>query len=384
MLGPGGVCHAGVVIMEPIGRVSSPRSEPLDDDWGEVVATITVDSDRFSADALLGLDDFSHLEVVFVFDRVDPDRMEAGARRPRGNPEWPEVGIFAQRAKGRPNRVGVSVCRLVSVDGLTVTVRGLDAIDGTPVLDIKPYLTEFAPRGNVRQPPWSHQLMAGYWQGVAPDESGKETAATRRSYDVVAGRYDREIGGELAAKPFDRALLAALEELCAGGVVADIGSGPGHVAAHFAASGVPVAAVDLSPAMCSLACGRGVPAAAADMVALPLRSDGVAGLVCWYAVIHLDASQRAAAYREMRRVLRPGGHALLSFHVSDADTVAGDAKRLSEWWGQPVELTFRFLDVGQERGLLADAGMLVVAQFERDPSGDEHPSRRCYLFARAS
>jgi tRNA (adenine37-N6)-methyltransferase len=85
------------------------------------------------------------------------------ARRPRGNPDWPEVGIFAQRAKRRPNRIGVSVCELVGVDGLQLAVRGLDAIDGTPVLDIKPYLTEFAPRTPVRQPHWSRQLMAGYW-----------------------------------------------------------------------------------------------------------------------------------------------------------------------------------------------------------------------------
>ncbi len=87
--------------------------------------------------------------------------------------------------------------------------------------------------------------------------------------------------------------------------------------------------------MGSLAAARGVPAAAADMVALPLRSHSAAGLLCWYAVIHLDATHRAAAYREMRRVLRPGGHVLLSFHVGDPDSAPGDAKRLSEWWGTP-------------------------------------------------
>ena len=73
------------------------------------------------------------------------------------------MGIFAQRAKGRPNRIGVSVCRLIRVDGLVLTVQGLDAIDGTPVVDLKPYMVEFAPRGEVRQPSWSHELMAAYW-----------------------------------------------------------------------------------------------------------------------------------------------------------------------------------------------------------------------------
>ena len=73
------------------------------------------------------------------------------------------MGIFAQRAKGRPNRIGVTVCRLLAVEGLTLTVQALDAIDGTPVLDLKPYMAEFGPRGEIRQPAWSRELMAGYW-----------------------------------------------------------------------------------------------------------------------------------------------------------------------------------------------------------------------------
>lgn len=146
-----------------IGRVSSPRTEPLDDDWDAVISTVALDPEQFSPDALEGLAEFSHVEVVYLFDRVDPAGVQTGARHPRGNPEWPRVGIFAQRAKGRPNRIGVSVCRLLGVDGLTLTVQALDAIDGTPVLDVKPYLAEFAPRGEVRQPAWSHELMADYW-----------------------------------------------------------------------------------------------------------------------------------------------------------------------------------------------------------------------------
>lgn len=85
--------------------------------------------------------------MVHVFDRVDPATVQSGARHSRGNPWWPRVGIFAQRGKGRPNRIGVTVCRLLAVDGPTLTVRALDAIDGTPVLDVTPYLAEFAPPG---------------------------------------------------------------------------------------------------------------------------------------------------------------------------------------------------------------------------------------------
>ena len=89
--------------------------------------------------------------------------MKCGARRPRGNPDWPLVGIFAQRGKNRPNRLGVTVCRIVSVEGLTLEVEGLDAIDGTPVLDIKPVMSGFQPRGDLREPDWARQIMAGYW-----------------------------------------------------------------------------------------------------------------------------------------------------------------------------------------------------------------------------
>ncbi|MEM9175454.1 MAG: SAM-dependent methyltransferase [Myxococcota bacterium] len=149
--------------MRPIGHVACPRTEAIDDDWGAIESTIELDGERFGADVLAGLDAFSHVEVVFHFDRVDEADVNLGRRRPRGNPDWPEVGIFAQRAKGRPNRIGITTCALLSVAGRTLRVRGLDAIDGTPVLDLKPYMTEFAPRGTTRQPEWSSALMAGYW-----------------------------------------------------------------------------------------------------------------------------------------------------------------------------------------------------------------------------
>jgi tRNA-Thr(GGU) m(6)t(6)A37 methyltransferase TsaA len=159
----GGFIAAVAFTVHPIGLVRSPRSEPIDDDWGDVVARISLDGERFTADSLRGLEEFSHVEVVYVFDRVAEERYETRARRPRNNPAWPEVDVFAQRNKRRPNRIGVSTCPLIRVEASELVVRGLDAIDGTPVLDIKPYMTEFAPREPVRQPEWSHQLMTGYW-----------------------------------------------------------------------------------------------------------------------------------------------------------------------------------------------------------------------------
>jgi tRNA-Thr(GGU) m(6)t(6)A37 methyltransferase TsaA len=154
---------AMIIPMTPIGRVQGGRTVPDDDDWGQSRARIALDPERFDAEALAGLEAFSHAEVVYVFDKVGDDQIVSGARHPRGNKDWPKVGIFAQRGKNRPNRIGVTVCAIVAVDGLNLEVQGLDAIDGTPVLDIKPVMSGFAPRGPHREPDWARQIMESYW-----------------------------------------------------------------------------------------------------------------------------------------------------------------------------------------------------------------------------
>ena len=149
--------------IRPIGLVSSAREGRVDDDWGDIESVIRLDAARFTPESVAGLDGFSHIDVIFLFDRFDEDKVVTGARHPRGNESWPKVGIFAQRASSRPNRLGLTTCEVLLVDGLDVRVRGLDAIDGTPVIDIKPHMIEFDPRGPVTQPTWSSELMAGYW-----------------------------------------------------------------------------------------------------------------------------------------------------------------------------------------------------------------------------
>jgi len=149
--------------MRPIGTVRSARDEAIDDDWDSIPTRIELEPDRFGPEALAGLDAFSHVEVIYVFDRVDEDKVVVGARRPRGRADWPLVGIFAQRGKNRPNRIGVTVCRLDRVEGTTLHVTGLDAIEATPVLDVKPYLAGFAPRGDVVEPVWAQEIMVDYW-----------------------------------------------------------------------------------------------------------------------------------------------------------------------------------------------------------------------------
>jgi tRNA-Thr(GGU) m(6)t(6)A37 methyltransferase TsaA len=146
----------------PIGYVSAPRPHAEDDFWGGEEASITLTA-SFTAEALAGLGDFSHVEVLFLFHEVEAAKIVSGARHPRNNQDWPAVGIFAQRGRNRPNRIGSTICRVLRVDGTTLYVAELDAIDGTPVLDLKPVMAEFLPREPVRQPRWSSELMRQYW-----------------------------------------------------------------------------------------------------------------------------------------------------------------------------------------------------------------------------
>ncbi|RFB75024.1 SAM-dependent methyltransferase [Methylovirgula sp. 4M-Z18] len=151
------------ISLTPIGYVRSSRTDPIDDNWDSVESWIELDPALFQADACQGLDAFSHIEVVYYFHRVEDPEIVQGARHPRGRSDWPKVGIFAQRAKGRPNRLGVTAAKLVGVEGLSIVVHGLDAIDGTPVLDIKPCMRSFLPRGEVIEPTWATELMQNYW-----------------------------------------------------------------------------------------------------------------------------------------------------------------------------------------------------------------------------
>ena len=153
-----------LINLKPIGWVRSTRKDLSDDFWGETTSTIEIDKAAFPVEVTRGLEQFSHVEVIYHFHLVAEDSIVTSAGHPRENSNWPSVGIFAQRKKNRPNRLGLSTCRLVKVDGLTLTVAELDAVDGTPILDIKPYVLEFSPeRSAVRQPAWISELMGNYF-----------------------------------------------------------------------------------------------------------------------------------------------------------------------------------------------------------------------------
>jgi tRNA (Thr-GGU) A37 N-methylase len=148
--------------VRPIAYIRNDRAEPVDDHWDDVVSVVELARD-VPEEALAGLADFSHVELVFLADWAEDVPPAPWHRRPRGNPQWPDVGVFAQRNKDRPNRLLLSTVALDEVAERSFTVRGLDGIDGTPVLDIKPVFSWSVPRGELRAPAWTEELGASYF-----------------------------------------------------------------------------------------------------------------------------------------------------------------------------------------------------------------------------
>ena len=149
------------MILTKIATIHNSRTEATDDHWGNIITEITL-ADGIPTEAFDNIDTFSHLEIIFYFDKVE-DAAIVYSGRPRGNPAYPVMGIFCQRKKDRPNKLGLCTVELIEHKGRTIVVKGLDAIDGTPVLDIKPVFKEFQPKGIIRQPDWVGDLMKNYW-----------------------------------------------------------------------------------------------------------------------------------------------------------------------------------------------------------------------------
>jgi tRNA-Thr(GGU) m(6)t(6)A37 methyltransferase TsaA len=149
------------VNFEPIGTIESPVREAVDENWGSIESKIHLESSF--ASGLQGIDGFSHIIVVFFMHQSTFESASDLVRLPQGRPDMPQIGIFAQRAKHRPNPIGITTVRLIEVDGNVLKVKGLDAIDGTPVLDIKPYFPAYDRVQGAVIPEWVERLMKGYF-----------------------------------------------------------------------------------------------------------------------------------------------------------------------------------------------------------------------------
>ena len=156
-----------MISLYPIGEIVNERKIVEDDNWGEIISIIEL-NDSFDESALKGIEEFSHLEIIYYFDKVEDSKIITGARHPRNLEHLPEAGVFAQRVKNRPNKLGLTTVKLLRVENKTLHVKGLDAINGTPVLDIKPVFKQFLPQvsyqDEIKQPDWVNEIMKNYWK----------------------------------------------------------------------------------------------------------------------------------------------------------------------------------------------------------------------------
>ena len=148
------------IILEPIAFVKNERKNKSDNNWRNVISEIEL-VNSLPIECFDSINDFSHLEIIFYFDKSN--KVVIGSEHPRENKNWPKVGIFAQRKKDRPNHLGLTIVKLIKVEERKLIVSGLDAIDGTPILDIKPVFTEFLPTEDIKQAAWTKELMNNYW-----------------------------------------------------------------------------------------------------------------------------------------------------------------------------------------------------------------------------
>jgi len=147
--------------IEPIGFVHTLVVEPQDHDWASVTSEVRIEPEFRTG--LRGLETFSHVVVLFLLHRAGFSKEEHLLRHPRERADLPLLGIFAQRARHRPNPIGLSTVLIEKVTDTSVHVRGLDALDGTPVIDLKPHVPVFDAPSGSRHPEWVDRLFADYF-----------------------------------------------------------------------------------------------------------------------------------------------------------------------------------------------------------------------------
>lgn len=203
---------------------------------------------------------------------------------------------------------------------------------------------------------------------------------TQNSYDQVAHEYAEKFKDEMDDKPFDRDCLDRLaREVGDLGPICDMGCGPGQIARYLHRRGVNTLGVDLSPRMIEEAqkLNPEIPFHQGDMLALPAADNSWGGIAAFYCIIHIPREQIVDALREMKRVLKPSGVLLITFHIGD------EIKHLDHWWEKPVNLDFAFYQPEEMKKWLTDSGFELEDTLVREPNPEvEVATRRAYLFAR--
>ena len=203
---------------------------------------------------------------------------------------------------------------------------------------------------------------------------------TQTSYNAVSREYAERFKDEMDDKPFDRDCLDRLaREVGDLGPICDLGCGPGQIARYLHRRGVKALGVDLSPKMIAEAqrLNPDIPFHQGDMLDLPDEDNSWGGIAAFYCIIHIPRENIVDALSEMKRVLKPHGHLLVTFHIGQ------EIKHLDEWWEKPVNLDFAFYLPGEMEGWLEEAGFELVDTLVREPNPEvEVATQRAYLFAR--
>jgi SAM-dependent methyltransferase len=207
------------------------------------------------------------------------------------------------------------------------------------------------------------------------------TPSIRESYDRLAAEYARRIFNELQQKPLDRRLLDRFAAEMAGrGEVCDMGCGPGHIARYLRDAGTAVFGLDLSPRMVEQArrLNPDISFREGNIMALDLPDGGLSGISAFYAIVNIPNAFLPLVFREMNRVLRPGGLLLLAFHTGD------EILHEDELWGLRIAMDFFLFPLPAIRNHLEAAGLVIEKIIERAPYAPEveYQSRRAYIFAR--
>ena len=207
-----------------------------------------------------------------------------------------------------------------------------------------------------------------------------DVTQTRAAYDLVAEDYADVLRDQLSGEPYERAMLGVFAEQIAragGGLVGDLGCGPGRIAGYLAGLGMDVSGIDLSPRMVEVARRDhpAIPFAVASMAALPFEDAALAGALAWYSIIHTPDERHGELFAEFARVVRPGGIVLLAFQVGD------DVVHVTHAYGHDLDAYARRQNPARVRALLVEAGFTPSAELVRAPVAPENVPQG-YIMAR--
>jgi uncharacterized protein YceH (UPF0502 family) len=304
-----------------------------------------------------------------------------------GAPELAVLTVLLLRGPQAPGELRSRTERLHQFEDradVETVLRGLAELS-------EPLVVELERRPGQQDHRWAHLLGPLPESAPAPEPVDRDVviaagtdvrdARVVAGYDAAAAGYARDLSDELAHKPFDRWLLDRVAEEADGGPVADVGTGPGQVAARLAASGAEVLGVDLSPAMIDEA-RRLFPDLefqVGDLTNLlrPRAAAGWSAITAWYAFVHMAPSELPAVLAGLARVLVPGGCLAFALHVGD------EVHHADELFGAPVDLEFVLHDATEVIEAVTAAGLVDVEWYLRSPLPDvEVATDRLYVLAR--